>query len=69
MLLGRNGDEAADLDPATVPREAEEEPTGVILDFGEEGRGAPYDETLDDPVTVLARAEAALARAQAEDAF
>jgi hypothetical protein len=68
-VVGALGDEAADLDPATVPREAEEEPTGVILDFGEEGRGAPYDETLDDPVTVLARAEAALARAQAEDAF
>jgi hypothetical protein len=32
-------------------------------------RSASRDETLDDPVTVLARAEAALARAQAEDAF
>ena len=69
-VVGALGDEAVDLDPATVPREAEEEPPGVILDFGEEGTdGAPYDETLDDPVTVLARAEAALARAQAGDAF
>ena len=68
--VGALGDEAVDLDPATVPREAEEEPPGVILDFGDEGTyGAPYDETLDDPVTVLARAEAALARAQAGDAF
>ena len=65
--VGALGDEAVDLDPATVPREAEEEPPGVVLDFGDEGTyGAPYDETLDDPVTVLARAECERLRARAE---
>jgi hypothetical protein len=78
-VVGALGDEAEDADPVDVPREAEEEPPGAFSfsGFGTGGdvrseRGSeraprgPYDETLDDPLTVLARAEAALGRAQAE---
>ena len=43
---------------------AEEEPPPPG-GLGSAGRSASYDETLDDPATVLARAEAALARARA----
>ena len=77
-VVGALGDEAEDADPVDVPREAEEEPPGafsfsgfgtggdVRSERGSERAPAPYDETLDDPLTVLARAEAALGRAQAE---
>ena len=78
-VVGALGDEAEDADPVDVPREAEEEPPGAFSfsGFGTGGLGrsergseraprGPYDETLDDPLTVLARAEAALGRAQAE---
>jgi hypothetical protein len=79
-VVGALGDEAEDAEPVDVPREAEEEPPGAFSfsGFGTGGLGhserssgraprGPYDETLDDPLTVLARAEAALGRAQAEN--
>ena len=63
-VVGALSDESADAHPARAPREAEEEPPPPG-GLGSAGRSASYDETLDDPATVLARAEAALARARA----